>query len=95
MPTKNDATYNTCMLFLSDSSFEESRLTKSVKTIVAEELMLVATVDIPAENKEAMISPVSPVGTRNESHALPHAQCQYKQPAIDNLSSTHVSCLMF
>ena len=64
MPTKNDATYNTCMLFLSDSSFEESRLTKSVKTIVAEELMLVATVDIPAENKEAMISPVSPVGSQ-------------------------------
>ena len=51
------------MLFFSESSFFESRLAKSVNTIVAEELMLVAMVDMPAEKSEAITSPVSPVGS--------------------------------
>ena len=39
------------------------RLAKSVSTIVAEELMLVAMVDMPAEKSDATTSPVSPVGS--------------------------------
>ena len=50
------------MLLRSEMSRFDRRLTKSVRTMVADELMLVATVLMPAEKSEAMTSPVTPVG---------------------------------
>ena len=51
------------MLRRSVTSLFARRLAKSVSTMVADELMLVATVLMPAEKSEAMTSPVSPVGS--------------------------------